>query len=191
MESWTEKCNRLDAEREAQEKARRNEPRMVKVSRSFKFDSMFGWLYKLRSKMRKPNNPKLPITLFCALCMCGCAGFHATTGADGGSSLTALNLGGKQMMAGVKSPALQMDQYYSDTEAAFKTFATAAAIAYGINQIAGAYEAVTNAKTAADATKSIELGKQATSVQNTKTTADVIKSVGVAGEVPIAPVSLP
>jgi hypothetical protein len=28
-ESWTEKCNRLDDEREAEEKARRNEPGMA------------------------------------------------------------------------------------------------------------------------------------------------------------------
>jgi hypothetical protein len=49
-EGWTEKNNRLDAEAEAEENARRNEPGMAKVKFTIKFDSMFGWLKKLRKK---------------------------------------------------------------------------------------------------------------------------------------------
>ena len=43
-ESWHEKCDRLQWERDEKEKARRNEPGMLKVGKTFTFDSMFGWL---------------------------------------------------------------------------------------------------------------------------------------------------
>ena len=49
-ESWSEKCSRLASEEEAKEKARRNEPGMIKIQKTFTFDSMFGWLKKLRRK---------------------------------------------------------------------------------------------------------------------------------------------
>ena len=46
-ESWTELNKRLDAEEEAQEKARRNEPGMITLKKTVSFDSMFGWLNKI------------------------------------------------------------------------------------------------------------------------------------------------
>ena len=49
-ESWSEKCDRLQREREAEEKARRNEPGMLKIGFKFTFDKIAGWFKKLKTK---------------------------------------------------------------------------------------------------------------------------------------------
>ena len=47
-ESWSGQGDRIQAEEDAKENARRNEPSMAKVKFTFKFDSLFEWLNKLR-----------------------------------------------------------------------------------------------------------------------------------------------
>jgi len=56
-ESWSEKCQRLQDEQEAEEKARRNEPGMLKIQKTITFDSMFGWLTKRKNKKNETTSP--------------------------------------------------------------------------------------------------------------------------------------
>lgn len=196
-ESWTEKCERLDAEREAEEKARRNEPGMVKVSRSFKFDSMFGWLIKLKAKMRKPNNPKLPITLFCALCMCSCSVTSSTRTTPDGVVSKFYNgaVGGKGgAVQGNPDGGGDFIAAFYDNEKSFRDGVVGLAT-YGVSRVIGsAVEAAQAAKTtqnAANQAAAVANAKTAANVANTKTTASLIKDVGAKGEVGIGTVLLP
>ena len=50
--------NRLDAEDEAKEKARRNEPRMLKIGWTIKFYSLFGYFSKEAREQRKKDKAK-------------------------------------------------------------------------------------------------------------------------------------
>lgn len=130
--------------------------------------------------------------LICSALMSNCAGIHAV--GPNGSKFTAMNLGGKQMMAGVRSPAVEIDTYYTDTEAAFKHAVTAAAIAWSVGQLASWGKVAQSEKTAREATAGatkVKLGEQAAGVEATKLKAGLIKDLGVKGEVPIGALNIP
>ena len=140
-ESWTEKCNRLAAEEEAAEKARRNEPGMVKIQKTIKFDSMFGWIPKLIAKMKKPNNPKLPmlISALLTIFLCNCS---ITSGSKVGTDGTKTTF--FQGAVGGKGGAIQGDPkgggYYMasfyDNEQSFRD-GVIGAVTYGLGTVIG------------------------------------------------------
>jgi len=51
-EGWSEKCDRLAAEEEAREKARRNEPAMAEVKFSFTWEQIGNFFKKLKRKKK-------------------------------------------------------------------------------------------------------------------------------------------
>ena len=196
-ESWTEKCNRLDAERDAKEKARRNEPGMVKVSKSFRFDSMFGWLIKLKNKMRKPNNQKLPmLALFCVLCMCSCSVTSSTRTTPDGVVSKFYNgaVGGKGGAVQGGQPGQEYIAVFYDNEKSFRD-GVIGLVTYGLGTVVGsaveAGQAANTAQNAANQAASVTNAKTAANVAYTATTANILKDVGLKGEVPISAVGLP
>lgn len=191
-EGWSEQEQRLQDERDAEEKARRNEPSMVKVQKSFKFDSMFGWLSKLINKMKKPKSLLLSL---CFLCSCS-INSASKIGPDGTkTSYYSGAVGGKggAVHGDSSQDGLTMASFY-DNEASFK-HAIVGAVTYGIGAVVGsAVEAGYAAKTAQNAANQaagVANTATAANVSNTATTANLIKDVGIKGEVPISAVGLP
>ena len=198
-ESWTEKCNRLAAEEEAQEKARRNEPGMVKIQKSFTFDSMFGWVGKLKAKMKKPNNPKLPLLALSFLCLIftvNCSVTSATkVGPDGVvSKFYNGAVGGKGGAVQGNPNGGDFVASFYDNEKSFRDGVIGLAT-YGVSSVIGdAFKVAQTAKTAQNAANqaaSVANTATAANVSNTATTANLIKDVGLKGEVPISAIGLP
>ncbi len=195
-ESWSEKNNRLDQESQSARDQETNNPGLrVKLQKKIVTDDIFGIMFitrKLKSMKNIFKKSQILALLLPCIMFANCAGIHAV-GPDG-SKFTAMNLGGKQMMSGVRSPAVSIDSYYTDTEAAFKHIASMAAIMYSVNQVTGAFKAFQGEKTARaaqDALTTQKAAEAAAASEALKVKAGLIKDVGVVGEVPIGPINLP
>ena len=198
-EGWTEKCNRLAAEEEAEENARRNEPGMVKIQKSFTFEQISRWFGRLKAKMKKPKNSKLPMLILALLpiFLCNCSINSASkVGPDGTkTSYYSGAVGGKggAVHGDTAQGGLSMASFY-DNEKSFRD-GVIGLVTYGVADVIGgvvkAGQAADTAQHAASQAAGVSNAKTAANVANTSTTAKLIEGVGIKGEVPISAVGLP